>query len=136
MYRYVLEFQLHWTLVHYKTVIYVMCPCFVSPLIPSDISLYTQTINYKEWGVGYLHSEKGLARSMLFYSRNCQQQNWALFILKINSDCMYIGNFWLQLWPNNHCKNTGYYSIFQLSLLLLLNNYQYNCNNTISSVSV
>ncbi len=29
-----------------------------------------------------------------------------------------------------------YYTIFQVSLLLLLNNYQYNCNNTISSVSV
>ncbi len=36
----------------------------------------------------------------------------------------------------NRCTNTGFYSIFQRSLLLLLNNYQYNCNNTISSVSV
>ncbi len=44
---------------------------------------------------------------------------------------------WLQLWLINRCKKTtGYYSIFQLSLLLLLNNYQYNCNNTISSVSI
>ncbi len=42
----------------------------------------------------------------------------------------------MQLWLKNLCKNTGYYSIFQLSLLLLLNNYQYNCNNIISSVSV
>ncbi len=33
-------------------------------------------------------------------------------------------------------KNTVYYYIFQLSLLLLLNNYSCNCNNTISSVSV
>ncbi len=43
---------------------------------------------------------------------------------------------WLQLWLKNHCKNIRYYSIFQLSLLLLLNNYQYNCNNTISSANV
>ncbi len=49
---------------------------------------------------------------------------------------MYIGDLWLQLWLQNCCKNTEYYSIFQLSLLLLLNNYQYNCNNTISSVRV
>ncbi len=49
---------------------------------------------------------------------------------------MYIGDLWLKLWLNNCCKNTGYYSIFQLSLLLLLNNYQYNSSNTISSVSV
>ncbi len=49
---------------------------------------------------------------------------------------MYIGDLWLQLWLKNSCKNTGYYSIFQLLLLLLLNNYQYNCNNTISSASV
>ncbi len=48
---------------------------------------------------------------------------------------MCIGDLWLQVWLKNCCKNTGYYSIFQLSLLLLLNNYQYNCNNTISSVS-
>ncbi len=47
-----------------------------------------------------------------------------------------IGYLWLQLWLKNHCKNTGYYSIFQLLLLLLLNNYQYKCNNIISSVSV
>ncbi len=73
---------------------------------------------------------------MLFYSRNCPQQNWAQFVLSINSDCMYIAYFWLQLWPQNSCKNIGYYSIFQLSLLQLLNNFQYNCNNTISSVSV
>ncbi len=46
-----------------------------------------------------------------------------------------IGELWLHLWLKNHCKNTRYYSIFQQSLLLLLNNYQYNCNNTISSVS-
>ncbi len=49
---------------------------------------------------------------------------------------MHIGYFWLQLWLQNHCKNTAFYFMFQLSLLLLLNNYQYNCNNTISSVSV
>ncbi len=49
---------------------------------------------------------------------------------------MYIGDLWLQLWLKNCCKNTGYYFIFQLSLLLLLNYYQYNCNNNISSVSV
>ncbi len=42
---------------------------------------------------------------------------------------------WWQLWLKNHCKNTRYYSIFQLSLLLLFDNYQYNCNNIISSVS-
>ncbi len=83
-----------------------------------------------------MHSEKSLARSMLFYNRNCRQQNWVQFVLYINSDCMYIGDLWLQLWLKNCCKNTGYYSIFKLSLLLLLNNYQYNCNNTISSVSV
>ncbi len=83
-----------------------------------------------------LHSEKSLIRSMLFYSRKCRQQNWAQFVLYINSDCMYISYLWLQLWLNNHCKNTGYYFIFQLSFLLLLNNYQYNCNNTISSVTV
>ncbi len=43
----------------------------------------------------------------------------------------------LQTWLKNHknSTNTGYYSIVQLSLLLLLNNYQYNCNNTISSLS-
>ncbi len=80
-----------------------------------------------------LHSEKSLARSMLFYSRNCRQQNWAQFVLYVNSDCMYIGDLWLQLWLKNHCKNTGYYSIFQLLHLMLLNNvnYEYNCNNTI-----
>ncbi len=49
---------------------------------------------------------------------------------------MYIDNVWMQLWLKNHCKNTEYYSIFQLLLLLFLNNYQHNCNNTISSVSV
>ncbi len=48
---------------------------------------------------------------------------------------MYIGDFWLQLWLKNCCKNAGYYFVFQLILLLLLNNYQYNCNNTISSMS-
>ncbi len=32
------------------------------------------------------HSEKNLARSMLFYSRNYQQQYWAQFVLYINSD--------------------------------------------------
>ncbi len=42
-----------------------------------------------------------------------------------------IGDLWLQLWLKNHCKNTGYYSIFQLALLLLLNNYYYNCNTTL-----
>ncbi len=47
-----------------------------------------------------------------------------------------IGYLWLQLWLKNHCKITRYYSIFQLSLSLLLNYYQYNCNKTISSVSV
>ncbi len=83
-----------------------------------------------------LHSEKSLARSMLFYSRNCRQQNWTQFVLYINSDCVYIGDLWLQLWLKNCCKNTGYCSIFQLSLLLLLNKYQYKCNNTISSVSL
>ncbi len=83
-----------------------------------------------------VHSEKSLARSMLLYSRNCQQQNWVQFVLNINSDCMYIGELWLQLWLKNLCKNTRYYSIIQLSLLQLLNSYQYNCNNTISSVSV
>ncbi len=35
----------------------------------------------------------------------------------------------------NRCKNIGFYSIFQLSILPLLNNYRYNCD-TISSVSV
>ncbi len=49
---------------------------------------------------------------------------------------MYTGDLWLQLWLKNRCKNTGYYSTFHLSLLLLLNNYQYNYNNTISSVSL
>ncbi len=43
---------------------------------------------------------------------------------------------WLKMLLKNHCKNTGYYSIFQLWIVLLLNKYQYNCNNTISSVSV
>ncbi len=28
---------------------------------------------------------------MLFYSRSCWQQNWAQFVLYINSDCMYNG---------------------------------------------
>ncbi len=32
-------------------------------------------------------------------------------------------------------KNTGSYSKFQLSPLLLLNKYQYNCNANISSAS-
>ncbi len=41
----------------------------------------------------------------------------------------------VELWLKNHYKNVGCYSIFQLLLLLLLNNYQYNGNNTISSVS-
>ncbi len=77
------------------------------------------------------HSEKSLAKSMLFYSRNCQQQNWAQFVLYINSDCML-----LQLWHKNRCKTTGYYFILQLSLLLFWNTYQYKCNNTISSMSV
>ncbi len=53
-------------------------------------------------------------------------------VLYINTDW----HIWLQLWLQNHCKNTGFYSVFQLSFLLLLNYYQYNCNNTISSVSV
>ncbi len=79
----------------------------------------------------FVHSEKSLVRSMLFYSRNCWQQNWVQFVLYINSDCMYIGDLWLQLWLKTYCKNIGSYSIFQLMLLLLLNNYQYNCNNTI-----
>ncbi len=47
-----------------------------------------------------------------------------------------ISDLWLQLWLKKCCKNTEYHSIFQLALLLLLNNYQYSCNNTISSVSV
>ncbi len=46
-----------------------------------------------------------------------------------------VGDLWLQLWLENRCKNTGHYSIFQLLLLLLLNNYQYKCNNTISSLN-
>ncbi len=53
--------------------------------------------------------------------------------------CIYkvIDDLWLQLWLRvNCCKKTGYYSIFQLSLLWLLINNQYNCNNTITSVSV
>ncbi len=41
-----------------------------------------------------------------------------------------IGDHWLQLWLNN----TEYYSIFQLLILVSLNNYQYNCKNTSSSV--
>ncbi len=40
------------------------------------------------------------------------------------------------MWLKNHSKNTRYYSIFQLSPILLLNNNQYNCNSTNSSVSV
>ncbi len=80
-----------------------------------------------------MHSEKSQARSMLFYSRNCWQQNWVRFVLYIKSDCVYL---WLQLWLKNRCKNTDYYYIFQKSLLLHLNNYQHNCNNTISSMSV
>ncbi len=83
-----------------------------------------------------IHSEKSLARSMLFYSRNSEQQNWVQFVLYINNDCMYIADLWLQLWLKNHCKNIAYYSIIQLTILLLLNNYEYNCNNSISSVSV
>ncbi len=43
------------------------------------------------------HSEKSLDRSMLFYSRNWWQQNWAQLVLYINSDCVYIGDIWLQL---------------------------------------
>ncbi len=81
------------------------------------------------------HSEKSLARSMLFYSRNVRKQNSVQFVLCINNDCMHIDNC-LHLWLKNCCKNTEYYSIFHISLLLLLNNCQYNCNNTISSVSV
>ncbi len=46
-----------------------------------------------------------------------------------------IGDLWLQLELKICCKNTGYYSIFELLLLLLFNNYQYNCNITISSES-
>ncbi len=80
-----------------------------------DVILYSFSLPYLV--AQLVHSEKSLARSMLFYSRNCQKQSWAQFVLYINSDCMY---FWLQLWHKNHCKNTGYYSIFQLSLLLLL----------------
>ncbi len=95
----------------------------------------TSTYSAIKW-FRLLHLEKSLARSMLFYSRNCWQQTWVHFVLYINSDCMYIGDLWLQLWLKNHCENTGYYFIFQLALLLLLNNYQYNCNNTISSMSV
>ncbi len=60
------------------------------------------------------HSEKSLDRSILFDSRKCRQQNWVQFVLYINID-------W-QLWLKNHCKNTGYYSISQLTILLLLNN--------------
>ncbi len=83
------------------------------------------------------HLDKSLARPMLFYSRNCWQQNWVQFVLYIKQWLYIFGNLWLKLWLNNCCKNTGYYSIFQLSFLLLLNYYQYqnNCNNTISSVS-
>ncbi len=84
------------------------------------------------------HSEKSLARSMLFYSRNYQHQNWAQIVLYINSECISVWPIcdrYLQLWHKNHCTNTGYYSIFQLLLFVLLNNNQYNCNNTISSVS-
>ncbi len=73
---------------------------------------------------------------MLFYSRDSWQRNLAQFVMFLNSDCMCTGDLLLQLWLKNCCKNTGYYSIFLLSLLFLLNNYQYKCNNTISSVSV
>ncbi len=52
-----------------------------------------------------IHSEDSLARSMLFYSRNTQQQNWVQFVLYINSDCIYIGDRWLQLWLQNCYKN-------------------------------
>ncbi len=97
-------------------------------MAPIDAAIQTPSL---------MDSEKSLARSMLFYSRNCSQPNLMQFLLYINSDCMYIGDLWLQLWLKNHCKNTGYCSIFHLSLLLLLNNYQYNCNNTVVySVSV
>ncbi len=73
--------------------------------------------------------------NVILQHQYCWQQYWAQFVLYINSYCMHIVNVSLKVWLKNHCKNTGYYSIFQLSLLLLLNNYQYNCNNTISSVS-
>ncbi len=67
---------------------------------------------------------ESIVRSMLFYSLNCRQQNWAQFLLYINRDCIYISDNWLQLWPKNRgCKNTVYYSIFQLLLLLFFNNY-------------
>ncbi len=31
----------------------------------------------------HVHSEKSLARSMLFYSRNYEQQNWVQFVLNV-----------------------------------------------------
>ncbi len=65
-----------------------------------------------------------------------------LLAVKLSTICtlykqwLYVLLFcWLQWWLKNRCKNTGYYSIFQLLRLLLLNNYQYNCTNTISSAS-
>ncbi len=98
---------------------------------------YVMAILYQYWlysQIASLYSEKSRARSILVYNRNCRHQNWVQFALYINSDWRSL--VVLQLWIKNRCNNTGYYSIFQPSLSLLLNNSQYNRNNTIYSVSV
>ncbi len=71
-------------------------------------------------------------------SQNCVILQQKLPAAKLSAVCDYkqFGDLCLQLWLKNHCKNTGYYSTFQLLLLPFLNYYQYNCNNTICSVSV
>ncbi len=72
--------------------------------------------------VHHTQRRASLDRSMLFYSRNCQQQNWVQFVMHIDIDCMI---HWRTLVA----------TVAYEPLLLLLNNYQYNCYNTISSVS-
>ncbi len=76
-----------------KTVWTLLVSCYDKSLL-----LCCQITKCSFWYILYvIHSEKSLARWMLFYSRNCQQQNWAQFVLYVNSDCMHIGDFWLQL---------------------------------------
>ncbi len=115
-----------------------VCPCLLLVLVSAGINIPLFGIFAISFIILYsIHSEKSQANQCYFTADvHFQQQNWAQFVMYINSDCKYIGDLWLQLWLTNHCKNTGYYSIFPLLLLMLLNNYQYNCNNTISSVSV
>ncbi len=82
-------------------------------------SCFTSTLRVDPSQINVILQQKLPAAKL---STVCTEKKWlCLYCYLAGCNCGF----------KNRCKNTGYYFIFHLKLLLLLNNYQYNCNNTI-----